>query len=428
MSDMNYEETVEYLFNSTPLFQMVGAGAYKPGLENTLLLDEYFNHPHRSFRTIHVAGTNGKGSTASTLAAILEKAGYKTGLYTSPHLVDFRERIRIQGEMIPKDEVVDFVSSHRAFFEPLHCSFFELTTAMAFDCFRRAQVDVAVIEVGMGGRLDCTNIITPDLSIITNISLDHVQYLGDTLEKIAFEKAGIIKKDVPLVLGETLKETRSVFLDRAREAGSGKVYLAQEMEPSIKDVAFSLKGSYQEKNLRTILTAVDALREAGYDLKEEDVRYACMHVGQMTGLKGRWQVLSTHPLVVADAGHNTGGIRYVARQIMETGKERTHIVFGMVNDKDISGVLDLMPKACTYYFTKASVPRALDSTLLREKAISHGLRGDSYASVQEAVTSALENASKEDAVLIGGSCFVVADLLRAIEEGLLPTLSTDLEA
>ncbi len=372
---MNYEETLHYLYNSTPLFQHVGKDAYKEGLDNTHLLDAHFGHPHRKFRTIHVAGTNGKGSCSHTLAAILQSAGYKVGLYTSPHLVDFRERIRINGETVSEQFVVDFVAEHRHLFEPLHPSFFELTTAMAFHYFAQEQVDVAIIEVGLGGRLDCTNIIRPDLCVITNISFDHVMFLGDTLAKIASEKAGIIKAGIPAVIGETTPETRAVFAARANEVNAPIVFA--EDEQLLKSASFSTNGKHlyqtadyadlegelgglcQEKNTNTLLSAIRQLEQAGYRFTEADVRQGFAHVCELTGLMGRWQKLSDSPTLVCDTGHNTGGIAYIVEQLKHQTYRQLRIVIGMVNDKDVSGVLAMLPKDATYYFTKASVKRAL---------------------------------------------------------------------
>ena len=328
---MTYQETLAYLYNSAPLFQHVGKAAYKEGLENTLALDEYFGHPHKKFRSIHVAGTNGKGSCSHTLAAILQSAGYRVGLYTSPHLVDFRERIRINGIPVSQDFVIDFVEKHRSFFEPLHPSFFELTTAMAFHYFACQQVDVAVIEVGLGGRLDCTNIIHPDLCLITNISFDHVQFLGNTLEKIAGEKAGIIKPSVPIVIGETTPETKPVFQHKAAEVNAPIIFAEEEhlltdifqdedgkytyQTSSLKDLKGELGGFCQKKNTNTLLSAIHQLEKLNYHISETDIRNGFAHVCELTGLMGRWQKLSEHPTVICDTGHNVGGIQYIVKQL-----------------------------------------------------------------------------------------------------------------
>ncbi len=425
---MNYEETLDYLYHSAPLFQHIGKDAYKEGLENTFLLDDYFGHPHRQFRTIHVAGTNGKGSCSHTLAAILQAAGYKTGLYTSPHLVDFRERIRINGVPVSQTFVIDFVEKHRAFFEPLHPSFFELATAMAFHCFAREQVDVAVVEVGLGGRLDCTNIIRPDLCIITNISFDHVQFLGNTLAKIAAEKAGIIKAGIPVIIGETTPETRRVFAGRAREV-QAPILFAEE-ERLLHDFVINEEGKYiyqtadyaalegelggwcQSKNTNTLLSAIRCLKQAGYRLAESDVRQGFAHVCEWTGLMGRWQKLGDSPALVCDTGHNVGGFSYLAEQLKRQSCEQLRIVIGTVNDKDVSGILALLPQDAVYYFTKAGVQRALSETELQERAAHFGLQGNSYPDVKSAVAAARQDAGKNDFIFVGGSTFVVADLLK----------------
>ena len=411
---MDYQDTLAYLYNSVPMFQQVGGAAYKEGLENTLELDAHLGHPHRRFRTIHVAGTNGKGSCSHTLAAILQEAGYRTGLYTSPHLLDFRERIRINGKPIPQEYVVNFVARERPFFEPLHPSFFELTTAMAFRYFADEAVDVAVIEVGMGGRLDCTNIIRPDLCLITNISPDHTQFLGHTLAQIAAEKAGIIKPGIPVVIGETTPETRPVFLHKAQEAGA-PIYFAEEekanKQADYPGLDFELKGIYQEKNLRALLTALPLLIQAGYKLDDRAVRNGFAHVVELTGLMGRWQKLHDRPTVVCDTGHNVGGIRYIVQQLEQQTFRTLRIVIGMVNDKDINGVLALLPRNATYYFTRASVKRALPEQELAALARQAGLAGNCYPDVPAAVRTAQKESLPEDFIFVGGSNFIVADLL-----------------
>ena len=393
------------------MFQQVGGAAYKEGLENTLTLDAHFGHPHRRYRTIHVAGTNGKGSCSHTLAAVLQEAGYKVGLYTSPHLVDFRERIRVNGVPVPEEYVIRFVEEERSFFEPLHPSFFELTTAMAFRYFADERVDVAVVEVGLGGRLDCTNIIRPDLCVITNISFDHVQFLGDTLAKIAGEKAGIIKRGVPVVIGEATEETRPVFEAKAKETDA-PIYFAEDCDrEDYPDIEFELKGLYQKKNKQTLLTALPLLKEAGYHIDEQAVRSGFAHVTSLTGLMGRWQKLQNSPTLVCDTGHNVGGIRYIVEQLKEEKYRRLHIVMGMVNDKDVQGVLGLMPKEAVYYFTQASVKRAMPAGRLKELGLEAGLRGECYADVPAAVRAAQKESLPEDFIFVGGSSFIVADLL-----------------
>ena len=408
---MDYQNTLTYLYNSVPMFQQVGGSAYKEGLENTRILDEHFGHPHRSFRTIHVAGTNGKGSCSHTLAAILQEAGYRVGLYTSPHLVDFRERIRINGSPIPEEYVVHFVEKERDFFEPLHPSFFELTTAMAFRYFADEHIDVAVIEVGLGGRLDCTNIIHPDLCIITNISFDHTQFLGNTLEKIAREKAGIIKSGIPVVIGETTPETKPVFTKQAREVDAPILFAEEDEKDDYPGLECELKGVYQIKNTRTLLTAITELQKVGYTLSEQAVRSGFAHVCELTGLMGRWQKLQDAPNLICDTGHNVGGITYITEQLKQQSYRKLHMIIGMVNDKDIRGVLALLPKEAEYYFTKASVKRALPESELAQLASETGLQGSCYPDVPSAVRAAQEKSLPEDFIFVGGSNFIVADLL-----------------
>lgn len=416
---MNYQETTEYLFNSTPVFEKIGAKAYKPGLQTTFALDDHFGHPHQKYKTIHIAGTNGKGSSSHTLAAILQSQGYKVGLYTSPHLVDFRERIRVNGECVPEQYVIDFVEENRAFFEPLHPSFFELTTAMALKYFAEQEVDYAVIEVGLGGRLDCTNIITPILSIITNISFDHTQFLGNTLAEIAGEKAGIIKPGVPVVIGEYLPETRPVFENKAK-AEKAPILFAQDFDTNhlesseTCDVDMELKGSYQERNKKTILAALHILRQK-LAISDEAIREGFAHVCELTGLRGRWEKLNDAPLTICDTGHNLAGWSYLAPQINAVKAETKHIVFGMVDDKDVAHVLQLLKEKLEnrvkYYWTQPSTKRAISVEKLSEFALKLGLHGSLYHSVKEAYNAALENAEKGDFIFIGGSSYVVADLL-----------------
>jgi len=424
--NMTYKETLAYLYQTTPLFQQVGKEAYKEGLHNTLAIDEYLGHPHTHFRTIHVAGTNGKGSCSHTLAAVLQSAGYKTGLYTSPHLIDFRERIRINGEPIPESFVIDFTERYKPFYESLHPSFFELTTAMAFNYFASQEVDVAVIEVGLGGRLDCTNIILPDLCVITNISFDHIQFLGNTLAKIANEKAGIIKKGVPVIIGEANNETRPIFTAKANEMNS-PIYFAEDKNllisatpcengflyqtrdyPNLKG---ELGGLCQQKNTNTLLLTLQCLQKNGYRITETDIRNGFAQVCERTGLMGRWQKLGIHPSIVCDTGHNIGGFQYITEQLKQQTYKNLRIVFGMVNDKDINGVLHMLPQEAVYYFTQASVKRALPAKELQTLAASHLLYGNCYTSVSEALKCALKDSSEEDFIFIGGSSFIVADLL-----------------
>lgn len=424
---MNYQETLDYLFNVTPLFQNIGKDAYKEGLDNTIILDNHFNNPHKKFRTIHIAGTNGKGSCSHTIAAILQSAGYKTGLYTSPHLIDFSERIKVNGKPIEKDFVIDFVKQNKDFFEPLHPSFFELTTAMAFLYFAEKKVDVAVIEVGLGGRLDCTNIITPDLSIITNISFDHTQFLGNTLKDIAKEKAGIIKEKKPVIIGEYTPETKTVFEDKAKSTNSDIIFaednklingykqtengLLLYKSDKIKDLYGELNGLYQVKNTNTILNAVYKLIGLGYNIDETNIKNGFRNVCHLTGLMGRWQKLEENPTIICDTGHNIGGMKYIVEQLSRMKYDKLHIIIGMVNDKDISGVISLLPKNAKYYFTQASVKRALPAEQVKEIANNYGLKGEAYSSVEKALTIAKNNAKENDLIFIGGSTFIVADLI-----------------
>ena len=429
---MTYDETIQYLFNSAPLFQHVGGAAYKEGLSTTHILDARFNHPHNQYKTIHIAGTNGKGSCAHTIAAILQHTGLKVGLYTSPHLVDFRERIRINGEMMPQQYVIDFVEKERSFFEPLHPSFFELTTALAFKYFAEQHVDVAVIEVGLGGRLDCTNIISPILSVITNISFDHTQFLGNTLAQIASEKAGIIKHKVPVIIGECNAETRPVFEHKAHEveapilfAEDNKEVLSSEFSDlyghklrhyttrSFGDIYGELTGECQIKNANTILCALHSLSKI-FSVTYEDITYAFEHVCEMTGLRGRWQILQEHPTIICDTGHNTGGWQYLAHQLAQiaTSGNKLHIVFGMASDKDIERVMSTLPHEACYYWTKASVKRATSEQTIANIATKYDLHGKTYSNVAEAYEAAVNNASTNDYIYVGGSSFIVADLLR----------------
>lgn len=424
---MNYQETIDYLFNVTPLFQNIGKDAYKEGLDNTIILDNHFNNPHKKFRTIHIAGTNGKGSCSHTIAAILQSAGYKTGLYTSPHLIDFSERIKVNGEPVEKEFVIDFVKQNKDFFEPLHPSFFELTTAMAFLYFAEKKVDVAVIEVGLGGRLDCTNIITPDLSIITNISFDHTQFLGNTLKDIAKEKAGIIKEKKPVIIGEYTPETKTVFEDKAKSTNSDIIFaednklingykqtengLLLYKSDKIKDLYGELNGLYQVKNTNTILNAVYKLIGLGYNIDETNIKNGFRNVCHLTGLMGRWQKLEENPTIICDTGHNIGGMKYIVEQLSRMKYDKLHIIIGMVNDKDINGVISLLPKNAKYYFTQASVKRALPAEQVKEIANNYGLKGEAYSSVEKALTIAKNNAKENDLIFIGGSTFIVADLI-----------------
>lgn len=424
---MNYQETLNYLYNSTPVFEHVGAVAYKEGLQNTLALDKHFNHPHTNFKTIHIAGTNGKGSCSHSLASILQEAGYKVGLYTSPHLVDFRERIRVNGQCISKERVVKFVEDERKFFEPLHPSFFELTTALAFKYFDEQKVDIAIIEVGLGGRLDCTNIISPILSIITNISFDHTQFLGDTLAKVAAEKAGIIKKGVPVIIGEANEETSPVFQSKANEVNSVIVFaednaIVTSSSPMAdggrryylsnnSTLVGELSGDYQERNMNTILCACNILKQMNIIKNDDVIAKGLTNICKNTGLLGRWQTIQNNPTVVCDTGHNVGGWNYLAPQIKRQQCNQLRIVFGMVDDKDINSVMYLLPKNAIYYWTQAESKRAIKAERVAEIAIKHDLRGEIFDNVEVAYTKALQDSNKDDFVFVGGSSYIVADLL-----------------
>lgn len=424
---MNYQETLNWLFSQLPMYQREGQAAYKANLDNTLALDEYFKHPHTHFKTIHVAGTNGKGSVSHMLASILQEAGYKTGLYTSPHLKDFRERIKINGEMVSEQYVIDFVEDNKDLFASIHPSFFEMTVAMAFKYFADQQVDIAVIEVGLGGRLDSTNIITPLASVITNISFDHMALLGNTLEKIAGEKAGIIKSGIPAIVGVRDKEYDYVFEERAASVNTtlsfageqwnveknpeGNYHLKRSSGEEFCNLSCELKGDYQRKNIPTVLETIPALRAAGLQITDEQVRTGISRVITNTGLHGRWQTLAQSPLTICDTGHNIDGITEIVQQLQKCQYERLHFVIGMVNDKDVDHVLCILPKDAIYYFTKASIPRAMNEEILAEKAQAAGLHGTCYPTVATAYEAARQNATKQDMIYIGGSTFVVAEVL-----------------
>ena len=424
---MNYQETLNWLFSQLPMYQREGQAAYKANLDNTLALDEYFKHPHTHFKTIHVAGTNGKGSVSHMLTSILQEAGYKTGLYTSPHLKDFRERIKINGEMVSEQYVIDFVEDNKDLFASIHPSFFEMTVAMAFKYFADQQVDIAVIEVGLGGRLDSTNIITPLASVITNISFDHMALLGNTLEKIAGEKAGIIKSGIPAIVGIRDKEYDYVFEERAASVNTtlsfageqwnveknpeGNYHLKRSSGEEFCNLSCELKGDYQRKNIPTVLETIPALRAAGLQITDEQVRTGISRVITNTGLHGRWQTLAQSPLTICDTGHNIDGITEIVQQLQKCQYERLHFVIGMVNDKDVDHVLCILPKDAIYYFTKASIPRAMNEEILAEKAQAAGLHGTCYPTVATAYEAARQNATKQDMIYIGGSTFVVAEVL-----------------
>jgi dihydrofolate synthase/folylpolyglutamate synthase len=426
---MNYIETIDYLYTRVPMFQRKGASAYKPGLDTSVALDNYLGNPHKSYPTIHVGGTNGKGSTSHLLAAILQQAGYRVGLYTSPHLVDFRERMRVNGVMIAQEDVVDFVQQHQLFVETLSPSFFELTMAMAFDYFRSENVDIAIVEVGLGGRLDSTNIIDPILSVITNISLDHTQYLGSTTQAIAAEKAGIIKEHTPVVIGSATGAVKQLFLDTAT-SHNAPIYFANEQHTILKSafctskgwryftanygtIQSALPGLVQIENAQTVLTVVRCLLEQGFSIPLTSVSEGFENVLKLTHLMGRWQVLDHSPKVVCDTGHNIGGMEYIVQQLSKEAYQTLHIVLGMVKDKDIVDVLAILPKDAHYYFTRATIERALPETALAELASAHNLQGTVHATVREAVCAAKEKAATTDLIFIGGSTFVVAEWLEA---------------
>jgi len=404
---MTYQETTAWLFDQLPMFQTQGASAYKKDLTNTLLLVEHLQHPETKFKSIHVAGTNGKGSTSSMLASILQEAGYKVGLYTSPHLKDFRERIRINGEMISEEFVVDFVALNKPFFEDNQLSFFEMTVGLAFDYFANEQVDVAVIEVGMGGRLDSTNVITPLVSVITNIGFDHTQFLGDTLPKIAAEKAGIIKSNIPVVIGEYSEETKPVFIDKAKLENT-PIYFAQDNPEVTYECA--LLGDYQVHNKKTVFKTIELL-QSQFKIEESHIKLGFKNVIKNTGLLGRWQILNHKPFTVCDTAHNSHGLKIVLNQIQKHQFEKLHIVLGVVNDKDLDSVLPLFPKNAYYYFCKPNVPRGLNPEILKEKATDFGLAGKVFGSVSEAYEAASDLAMDCDFIYIGGSTFVVAEIV-----------------
>ncbi|WP_445735391.1 bifunctional folylpolyglutamate synthase/dihydrofolate synthase [Mariniflexile sp.] len=406
---MPYQDTLDWMFSQLPMYQRQGQSAFRKDLLNTIKLAEHLNFPEKHFKTIHVAGTNGKGSTSHMLASILQEAGYKVGLYTSPHLKDFRERIKINGKEVGKQFVNGFIKRNKLFFEQNSLSFFEMTVGMAFEYFKKKKVDIAVIEVGMGGRLDSTNIITPEVSVITNIGLDHTQFLGDTLEAIAFEKGGIIKPNIPVVIGETQKETTAIFKDLAEKNKSRIVFADQQQ--FTENHTSDLTGAYQKKNIITVLQAVKELQEKGFNISKENIKNGLLHAVKNTGLMGRWQTLQLNPKVVCDTGHNKDGLTYVMKQLSNEVFEKLHIVFGVVNDKDLGSIVDLLPKNATYYFCKPDIPRGLDAKELKGFLSNFGLKGDAYGSVNEAYNNALYNANANDFVFIGGSTFVVAEII-----------------
>lgn len=428
---MNYQETLDWMFAQLPMFQRKGQAAYKANLDNTHALDAHFLHPHKNYKTIHVAGTNGKGSVSHFLASCLQEAGYKTGLYTSPHLKDFRERIRVGGIPVSKNFVVDFIDDNTEMFSEMKPSFFEMTVAMAFKYFEEEEVDYAIIETGLGGRLDSTNIISPEISIITNISLDHTALLGNDLKSIAKEKAGIIKADIPAVVGEYDDDVADVFIEKAKDVSTNISFADQNYsianssfdvlertmdvlsdgEILFKSLKSSLVGVYQEKNVITAIAALMELRNSGMKIDNKHIVDGIREVVENTGIMGRWQILNKTPLTICDTAHNEAGIACVLDQINQVDYDKLHVVFGMVNDKSIDTVLSMMPKDAIYYFTKASIPRAMDECELKEIASKYNLKGDTYENVEKAVSAATEMAQKNDLVYIGGSTFVVAEIV-----------------
>lgn len=429
---MDYQQTINYLYTRLPMFSRTGAAAITKDLSNTIALCQLLNHPENKFKSVHIAGTNGKGSTSHMLAAILQTAGYKTGLYTSPHLKNFRERVRINGAMISEQAVIDFVARYRGDIEHLNLSFFEMTIGLAFEYFANEQVDIAIIETGLGGRLDSTNVITPLLSVITNIGWDHTDLLGNTLPLIAAEKAGIIKPNIPAIIGERQDEVVDVFIKKADDVGAPIRFAADEWEVTVKggisnqqisivasntlraysySLLLDLVGSYQLKNIKTVLSAVDELRRQGWVITDEHVKTALRQVKTLTGLHGRWEVLNQSPLTICDTGHNPDGIEEVLKNIAATPHNQLHFVIGMVSDKDSSKVLALLPKNAIYYFCRPDIPRGLDAGILQEKARNFNLQGDSYPSVKEALAAAQKKAGPADLVFVGGSTFVVAEII-----------------
>jgi len=434
---MDYPQTLQYLYDQLPMFTRVGASAYKEDLDNTIELCKRLGNPQHQFKSVHIAGTNGKGSTSHMLAAVLQVAGYKTGLYTSPHLRDFRERVRINGQMISEEQVIGFVAAHQRDFEDIQPSFFEMTVGLAFDIFAKEQVDIAIIEVGLGGRLDSTNIISPLLSVISNIGWDHMNILGNTLQLIAAEKAGIIKPGIPAIIGEYQPEVADIFLRKAAKEETEISFASDEWESEVRsleskvnvtqyldltihkkdsrlqtiDLQLDLPGTYQLKNVKTVLSAVEQLRLQGFVITTEHLQTALRQVKTLTGLHGRWEVLSTHPLTICDTGHNPDGIQEVLKNIAATPYEHLHFVMGMVNDKDISKVLAMLPKNATYYFCKPDIPRGLEAESLQQQAEAFGLHGDTYPTVKQALQSAQKAAKKADLVFVGGSTFVVAEIV-----------------
>ena len=403
---MNYQETLDYLFSKLPMYQRQGVAAYKKDIGNIIAGSEYLGNPHTQFKSIHIAGTNGKGSTAHMLTSVLQEAGYKVGLYTSPHLKDFRERIKVNGKMITEQEVEDFVKANKTIFEEMELSFFEFTVAMAFDYFANQQVDIAIIETGLGGRLDSTNILNPELTIITNIGFDHTNLLGNTLEKIAAEKAGIIKENTPIIIGRKQKETNTIFQQIAKEKNAHLMY----SEPQ-QDYATDLKGEYQKENINTTITAIEQLQEQGWSINSSNIEQGLLKIVANTQLLGRWQTLSKIPYIICDTGHNEDGIKQISQQLKNTNYEKLHFVFGTVNDKNVDGILSYLPKNACYYFCQANIARAMNAEELKNIGKVFNLNGDAFTSVKQALNNAIECANKDDLIFIGGSTFIVAEVL-----------------
>ena len=402
---MNYQQTLDWMFAQLPMYQREGKTAFKKDLTNILLFSEVLNFPERKFKSIHVGGTNGKGSTSHMLGSILQEAGYKVGLYTSPHLKNFTERIRINGREIPKRRVTSFINKQKGFLEKQKLSFFEMTVGLAFDYFANEKVDIAIIEVGLGGRLDSTNIITPEIAVITNIGLDHTQFLGETLPEIAYEKAGIIKNKIPVVIGEKQTEVLDVFLEKAKECQS-EIYFASN---DVKNYPLDLLGDYQRANSKTAVAAIQQLR--GFTISEKNILDGLLHVVKNTNLKGRWQVLQENPKVICDTAHNKEGLAIVLNQLKKEQYKKLHFVLGVVLDKNLDEILPMFPKEATYYFCKPNIPRGLSEVVLQEKATNFDLYGKKYMTVKKALAAALDNANQEDTIYIGGSTFVVAEII-----------------
>ncbi|ATA69369.1 tetrahydrofolate synthase [Capnocytophaga cynodegmi] len=404
---MNYQETLSWMFNRLPMFQNQGGKALNHKLDNIQALTAILDHPEKKFKSLHIAGTNGKGSSSHMLASVLQQAGYKVGLYTSPHLKDFRERIKINGIEIPESDVITFIEKHKSFFEENHLSFFEMTVGLAFDYFAKQQVDIAVIEVGLGGRFDSTNIINPEISLITNISKDHMDILGNTLPEIATEKAGIIKKNTPIVISEYNELTAPIFIKKAKEENAPIIF-ASYISTVLKT---DLQGIYQEKNIKGVIAVLDFLRNNFWEISDNDIETGLLNVVKNTGLRGRWQTLSERPKIVCDTGHNEAGLSYVIEQISQQSFEKLHIVLGFAKDKDVNSALDMFPKNATYYFCKPNIPRGLDVQILYEIATKKGIKGKAYDSVKNALEAAKKNAKPEDFIFVGGSTFVVAEIV-----------------